>query len=297
MLTLPSGRQLGYAEYGVAGGNPVFYFHGNTGSRLDSYLFDEVKLRRHGLRLIAIDRPGFGLSPFLPGRSLMDWPRDVAHAADRLGLGRFAVLGFSGGTPYALVCAKAIADRLTAAVLVSAVTPLDIPGITAGMAPLAYTYLKTAQISSGLAAVMMAFMRLALRNENRVHEIAFSAPDRVLQAEHKQSINRSLRESWRNGVHGVAWDAALVVRDWGFPLDSIRMPVHVWQGEADRNTPLGMANYLCRRIPRCVAHLSPHEGHLSIMKSAFDDIARTLASTGRHSQPPRPTERRARTRR
>jgi pimeloyl-ACP methyl ester carboxylesterase len=62
----------------------------------------------HGLRLIGIDRPGMGLSQYQPRLRVRDWPRYVAEFADRLGIDSFAVVGFSGGGPFALACAHAI---------------------------------------------------------------------------------------------------------------------------------------------------------------------------------------------
>jgi pimeloyl-ACP methyl ester carboxylesterase len=53
-----------------------------------------------GVRLIAIDRPGKGLSAFQSSRRLVDWPDDVVEVATTLRLDRFAVLGISGGGPY-----------------------------------------------------------------------------------------------------------------------------------------------------------------------------------------------------
>src|SRR3954471_17322215 len=95
-ITLPGGRRLGYAKYGDPDAMPVLYCHGFPSCRLEPSM-----LPVSGIRLIALDRPGYGLSEPLPGRTLRDWPRDVAAAADALGLHRFAVVGVSGGAPYA----------------------------------------------------------------------------------------------------------------------------------------------------------------------------------------------------
>jgi pimeloyl-ACP methyl ester carboxylesterase len=92
-------------------------------------------LRRLGIRLIAIDRPGVGLSSFQPNRRLSDWPADVDALADELELVRFSVLGYSGGGPYAAACAARIPQRLIAAAMVSSVAPFGIPGILEGVEP------------------------------------------------------------------------------------------------------------------------------------------------------------------
>ncbi|MFN2241868.1 MAG: alpha/beta fold hydrolase, partial [Anaerolineae bacterium] len=81
VILLSSGRRLGFAEYGDPEGEPVLYFHGAPSSRLLHP--DEEITRSLGARLIILERPGFGLSDFQPGRRLLDWPDDVIEAADQ----------------------------------------------------------------------------------------------------------------------------------------------------------------------------------------------------------------------
>jgi pimeloyl-ACP methyl ester carboxylesterase len=88
-------RRIAFAEYGDPAGKPVFLCHGTPSSRLNRP--DDETTRALGARLIVIDRPGCGLSDFLPGRRLLDWPRDLAAVADALHLVRFVVLGLCSG--------------------------------------------------------------------------------------------------------------------------------------------------------------------------------------------------------
>jgi pimeloyl-ACP methyl ester carboxylesterase len=131
-IQLSDGRRLGCAEFGDRAGAPVIYFHGWPGARVEARLGDYAA-RVSGVRLLAIDRPGMGLSAFQPGRAFVDWPDDVLEVAASLGLDRFAVLGISGGGPYAAACAWKLADRLTNAGILSSLAPFDVPGATAGM--------------------------------------------------------------------------------------------------------------------------------------------------------------------
>ena len=85
-LTLADGRRLGYAEYGDPAGTPIIFLQGTPSSRLMHP--DETITAQRAVRLIVIDRPGFGLSDFQPGRTLLDWPRDLTEFADKLGIRR-----------------------------------------------------------------------------------------------------------------------------------------------------------------------------------------------------------------
>lgn len=98
-IRLRDGRRLGCAEWGDPGGRPLLYFHGWPGSREGRLGGEAAKAK--GVRMIALDRPGMGLSDYQLRRSLVDWPDDVIQVTAALGLDRFAMLGISTGTPYA----------------------------------------------------------------------------------------------------------------------------------------------------------------------------------------------------
>src|SRR5262245_17176122 len=126
-ITLNDGRTLGFAEYGDPTGEPMLEFHGWPSCRFEAWIYDESG-KNVGTRIIAIDRPGFGISTYKKGYRIADWPSDVLELADALGLDRFAVAGISSGSPYALACARFIPERLNACVLVSGLSPLKVNG-------------------------------------------------------------------------------------------------------------------------------------------------------------------------
>jgi len=74
----------------------VFWLHGspNVGSPPEP-LFAAAEA--NGLRWVSYDRPGYGGSGPHDGRDVASAAADVAAIADALGIGRFAVLGHSGG--------------------------------------------------------------------------------------------------------------------------------------------------------------------------------------------------------
>jgi pimeloyl-ACP methyl ester carboxylesterase len=78
MFQLPDGRVLGYADYGALGGKPLFYFHGWPSLRIEfaGLAGDEIAAQLN-VRVIAVDRPGIGLSGYQPRHRFTDWPHDV----------------------------------------------------------------------------------------------------------------------------------------------------------------------------------------------------------------------------
>jgi len=279
---LPDGRCLGYAEYGEARGRPVFYFHGFPGSRLEARLAEHAAVS-YGIRLIAVDRPGYGLSDVKRNRTLLDWADDTVHLADFLEIPRFSVIGVSGGGPYAAACAFKTPRRLNTASLVCGLGPV-VPGrrpnraaglsvhglLLAGRSPLA------AQLSFAAAALMYRehpkFM-LALASRR------FAACDRraLKIPQLHQLLCDSFREAFRGSLLWPTRDVVLYGRDWGFPLHAIRVPVRLWHGEQDVVVPPAMGHRLADEIPTCRAVFSPDDGHFSIIVKHLPEILEELS--------------------
>src|SRR3954470_22512634 len=125
-LRLPDGRRMGVAYHGDPAGAAVFVCHGTPASRLGHDFTDEAA-RPRKLRMICLDRPGMGLSDPKPDRTIAGFADDVAAVADQLGHERFAVLGYSGGGPYALACGARLPERVTTVALMAGVGPADGP--------------------------------------------------------------------------------------------------------------------------------------------------------------------------
>ncbi len=123
-----SGRTLAYAETGLPDGFPLFYFHGIPGSRLDFHQpFNSPALDGACVRMIGIDRPGYGGSDIQSRRRYRDWADDVATVADALGIDRFGIIAYSGGGPYAVACALGLPERVISVGIASGVGPAEMP--------------------------------------------------------------------------------------------------------------------------------------------------------------------------
>ena len=82
-----------------------------------------------GARIIAVDRPGIGISTRQANRRVTDWPRDVDELLDILGIGRCSIVAWSGGGPYALACGWQMPERYSVIGLISGPAPLSgVPG-------------------------------------------------------------------------------------------------------------------------------------------------------------------------
>src|ERR1700682_3079385 len=82
-----------------------------------------------GIRWVSHDRPGYGGSTPHPGRDVASAAADVAAIADALGIGRFAVMGHSGGGGHALACGALLSERVIGAVNISGLAPYGAVGL------------------------------------------------------------------------------------------------------------------------------------------------------------------------
>jgi pimeloyl-ACP methyl ester carboxylesterase len=280
---LSTGRTLGYAEFGDPRGTPLFYFHGWPSSRLQGELFDETGKRR-GLRILAPDRPGIGLSNFQPGRTLADWPVLMGELAERVGAEKFYVLGVSGGGPYALACAHAMPERLLGAAVVCGAPSLRIVG-TAGLF-WAYKLGLWAQhrvpfaLRPGLrVAGWIAGRKLTQWPQNWLSRLYAAEDRRALQDERMHRIMmQSGRQALLGDVRALRLDGLIYSSDWGFDLGEIRLPVRFWHGDEDWNIPLALAQKTAALVPNAVFKVTPKDGHYSLPILRADEIVGELTA-------------------
>jgi pimeloyl-ACP methyl ester carboxylesterase len=281
-LTLADGRRLAYAAFGSEQGMPVIYLHGTPGSRLEPFIIGDDALAAAGLRLIAFDRPGLGGSDFLRGRTVGDIAGDVAQLAGHLGLERFAVLGVSGGGPYAAACAAKLPDRIISAVIVSgAWTWAEFGGaipVPAGDAlvsfvsgRLPYTLLWPLQRLTRLPPGLRGRWLTLLRS-------FFPEPDRVQlrQAWRLDALMAAVKEAIRPGLRGAALDMRLIERRYDFDCSAIGIPIKIFHGALDRNVSPALVRAYAKKIPGARLTVFPEEGHLSTLCGHFPEIAAAL---------------------
>jgi pimeloyl-ACP methyl ester carboxylesterase len=267
-LILGDGRTLGYAEYGDPAGQPVVFFHPTPGSRLDG-----AHTQPSPLRVIAIDRPGYGGSDPLPDRTLLRFAGDVSNLADALGIGRFSVAGVSGGGPHALACAAALPDRVHRAAIVCGVGPLHEMR-SAGLLEDAAAPPTDAEVAAQAAAVR--------ENAELIAEMGISqspAVDRRLFTPERVALwIRSVTEGTRI-ADGMVSDYRAFVHPWGFDLTTIQTPVGLWYGDEDPVVPLAQGRYLLQRLPHATLTVMPGVGHLGAPLAALREVAAFIQGT------------------
>ena len=265
-LRLADGRRLAWLDLGRRDGYPVICLHGTPGS---SHLFAgaEDAAVHAGIRLIAVDRPGYGLSTFHPGMCLTTSAEDVGQLAAELGLEHFAMLGASSGGAHAVACARFLGSRVQSATIVSGVAPLAEADATKGMPVLTKVLIALTRLS--LAAPAFALGDALGRIwPDQVLRRLFPSPrdaDILLSPTVRSALLASDLAPFGAVTRAASQDFMILTRDWGFRLEEVSTPVHIWHGSRDPNVPLRHARLLAARIPRAVLHRVEGEGHLIVV--------------------------------
>lgn len=285
-IKLSSGKTIGIAHYGDINGPAVFYFHGSPSSRLEGAVWAKAA-QATGAHIIALDRPGVGLSTLQPDRKLLDWPPIVAEVAEHLKIEQFYVLGMSGGGAYALACAKEISpEKLKGAGVVAGMSPVSLGLDGMGFGSRFSIYCTQWMPSLGQKIYDLAIIPAAQDEDPAVFKKrvtdgfeALGEKDRALLDDTEltdQLVNAS-REHFRQGNEGLADEWRIFVGDWGFELKEVASEnVRLWCGSEDTICP----PELSRKMKDCMsqAKLSELEGetHYSVLVEKSEQILREL---------------------
>lgn len=286
VVTLPDGRALGFHEFGDPAGSPCLYIPGTPSSGLAGLAYDAAA-RAVGVRLIGVDKPGYGISSMTPRRTMAAFGEDVRGLADLLGLDEFRLFGESGGGPQALAAAALVGNRVPLTVVAAGMGMLDERVLLAAMRPSNRRLLRVARRAPILLRPPMALTRRSLLDPKRCaafvkRQLAESGPaDRraIEQMTAQFDITAAARDALRTGTRAVAAELRMLARPWDVDIAGVAGRVELWHGSDDVNVPPAVALSLARRLPNAVAHVLPGEGH-AVGWSQRETIMASLAHVG-----------------
>ena len=265
-VRLADGRRIGYAEYGDPQGASVLAIHGTPGSRFMFALTDKAA-RERGLRIFAPERPGYGLSDFRRKDGLVEAAVDLRWLADAVGLRRFALIGVSGGGPYAVAAAASMAERVALLALISPVGPIAECQSKIRMSKLhRFIFTKIGRSRQSGAAFFWSLRHVVryapdLAYRGLMQRVAPADRSVLLRGEVKADIQTALREGLRPGIAGARQDLRLFCAPWGLKLEEIDVPAIIWQGSDDTIVPPGAAYHLAETLPNCRLDVVQGGGH------------------------------------
>jgi pimeloyl-ACP methyl ester carboxylesterase len=275
------GRNLAYLEVGDPHGPLIIHNHGGPSSRLEARLFAN-SASENRLRLICVDRPGFGRSTPQKTRTYSDWADDLTTIADALGYREFGVTGWSEGGPWALAAAAYI-DPLRLR---------HVSSIAGGCYGAfgdnwAADRLSKADALGGFLALhfepgfrlMYAALGITAEHFRRTYfkelQKAVNDYDRqiLLQPEFETAFCEMSAECFAQSSDGLVRDSELLYRSWAFDVSKIERRVHMWQGLDDPLVAPFINKTVADRMPGSVWHPVEGAGHFVAVGSAHELFA------------------------
>jgi pimeloyl-ACP methyl ester carboxylesterase len=251
-LFAAAGRALGFAEFGDPDGTPVLWCHGGPGSRLEPLWLDESAARA-GLRIIGVDRPGYGMSDPLPGRSIRDGVADMIAVAEALSIDRFATVGCSTGGSYALAAAAVVPDRVLAVVACCSMTDMSwLPGRATMSQPHAHAVWDAPDRDAAIAAAVEAHGENGSKMLGGGMAPGLGGFDNDIFADPvwMKAAMTGFAQMFTHGLQGYADDRIADGPGWiDFDVAWIVCPVSVLHGTADRMVDVIHARHTADIVP------------------------------------------------
>lgn len=287
VVTLRTGRRLGVVTFGDPDGLPVLALHGAPASRLMFDVADKAA-RDLGVRLIAFDRPGYGLSPLDYGATLKRRAETFAELPDALGLDRVSLLGVSGGGPYAVAMAERLGARVAGLALVSPLGPVADVAMRSVPDPVA---LSMAQRTLFLDLtrhpwVLRVNGEIAVRSFRVAPKLFASAFAHLLPDVDRAIVSRDevahsmiamTLEATCHGILGGIADLEIYGEPWNVDYAAITAPSVLWQGTADTIVPPQVAFRLGAMLPNCTVNRIDGAGHFWIYDAIPDVLSSLIA--------------------
>ena len=276
-ITTNDGRIVGFADYGSPAQTALVWCHGGPGTRLEPALVADDAARA-GLRLIGIDRPGYGRSTSQPGRTIGGWAPDALAVLDRLGIDQCVALGASTGGAYALALA-AHSPRVIGAVACCAVSDMRW---TAGkeMNVCCHAFWNEQDRDK---ACRMAVEEFGPLGENIVPPrgpVGADASDAALitTSGFLSAWIPCVAEMFTGGVSGYVDDRRADANGWDtFDVKRITCPVTVLHGADDGMIPVANAHHTAALVPGATLRVFEGLGHFSILTKVVEVTSELVA--------------------
>lgn len=267
VLTLADGRNMAYQEYGDLNGEPVVHCHSVAGCRLELALDSQKILKQKSVRLIVMDRPGYGASDPDPETSFIHWVKDLIQLVDHLNIEKFSLSGYAMGGVYALACAHEAPERVKRIAIISSgyalLTTEDYRDISpvykmnyriAKYMPKLYALFSTIQIKGILSDPDAFVKQLSKKVDQADSEILSSEAFRL------EKIT-TLKESLRQGGKAFGKSVIQLMHDWFFEPSTIKTSMDIWHGTNDYHVPLVVAQRLNKKVKNSRCFIREGEGH------------------------------------
>lgn len=280
-------RKIEYRILGDTRLPPVVYFCGSPTT------FYELDMCHSSLQLdrycwIGINRPGTGKSTFDPKMTFDSFTEDIAQIFAKLkndyAWKKFRILGYSGGGPFALSCGSL--NQWVSRIAMVSSAPLD--GAASSHNALR-TLTRMSLNSPKLAKRVNRLFFYSIKKRGITNQQLNLGLRRCTLAQIDVDMIKRCQKLRRKIAHGVSYvpecgidgiihEYRLLACPWEINFNNISVPVDIWHGKLDCNSPYQNSIKLHNKLPNSNANFLSNEGHLTIWIRRFPEILSKLHS-------------------
>ena len=270
----PTPRQLAADLVGHPAAPAVLLVHGTPDSRLARHP-DPAATVAAGVRLVAVDRPGFGHSTVDPDGDPTSFATDAVRLLDHLALDKVDVLAWSAGASWALALGAVAPERVRSITILGGLAPFealepstDDPAARAAAGEARLGMVDTAvELGPRLAAEMIGPLLVpdpatpASALEHRRSGADGPQPGLTAIPGAEAQMAAALLDAVRQGPEGVVRDLAAQFSPTPFDLGAVRAPVRLVTGQRDTTCPPAFAHWFAAHLPDARVEVVPEAGH------------------------------------
>jgi non-heme chloroperoxidase len=236
-------RTVNFIDFGEPGWRPIVFFGGLGTSARAQHLTEHFApgLRETlRLRVISVERNGFGDTAFDPSLGYAEAVDDVLAVLERLGVARFGIVAFSGGGPYGARLAARVPER---------VVSLHLAAAAVGGASV-----------SGGASAMFADPAALAADPATMWGFPVNPPPGFAEAAAAEAVHAIGRNG--HGAAALAHEWRLLCSEPLPDLSAVTAAAYLYWGGSDELVPPAHAAAWRRALPNIVALRGyPGEGH------------------------------------
>ncbi len=256
--------KLSYSVAGAPDGFPVFLNYGLIGSAESPKSYRSLLLREN-IKLIILERPGYGSSDYINMESYTDWNSIVEDFLAELEIKDFAVIGISAGAPYAYAMAHHFSEQLTGGVYILS----GLPYLPDGDVIAQYT-----------GQNKLFYEKIWNYSQNELQDEMFA----LLKKYDNFFFNLIMPKSFRNGLKagfaqhcaGVGQSIRLQMQDWGFDPYALESKINLWHSAKDKEVPLEAVKVMTAKMKSMELHIKG-KGHMP-GNEIFMDVLKSIKS-------------------
>ncbi|MFT5655227.1 MAG: pimeloyl-ACP methyl ester carboxylesterase/DNA-binding CsgD family transcriptional regulator [Arenicella sp.] len=277
-ITLNDGHKITYCDYGPKHGRPLIVFHNGYGCRLSIPNNYSDICERNNRRIIILDRPGIGKTPYIKEHP-KGWNNRFFSFIDRLGLEDYEVLASIVGAQLAVNLATDADQRLKKLIL---------------CAPIITNNQSDIKQLKGILSPTSRLVKASKRFATKIHQLWLKSICLDLETYYKSMLQSSMGSAERDQFEkdgtlqlltdvfkeaasadkkGISSELVYCLSPMNLDFKKIHTPIEIWYGTEDKRISLEGLKEITKELPNCKYNV--REGYSEhIYYGLFEEIIR-----------------------